>query len=204
MSGKESLPLLLLHQCCAICSVPAVRELSASYRIHGYWYNPNIQPAEEYNSRREALAEFNRLSGIKTFLFEEERASGKDLFSPPELPAPGRCAFCYRERLNRTARFASQNGYLYFSTTLFSSPYQQHELAREIASEAARRWGVSLVYFDVRKNYYAGLDEIRKMGLYRQRYCGCLMSLAERNADGNKKKKPRVKNEMITGAISPL
>ncbi len=188
MQGKK---LLLLHQCCAICSSPALDDLVHSYEVDGYWYNPNIEPQTENDSRRAALFDFNKIKGIKTYLDEMDvnpvPTGENKIFTPLRTPAPFRCIRCYRERIERAVRFAVSKGYKFFTTTLLSSPYQEHDLIRKIGEEASLKLGINFVYFDVRKNYYNGLDEIRKMCLYRQRYCGCLMSLNERNAAKLKK-----------------
>ena len=47
---------LLLHNCCAPCSVSAVRNLKAEFDLQGFWFNPNIHPAEENIKRRDSVA----------------------------------------------------------------------------------------------------------------------------------------------------
>ena len=50
---------LLLHTCCAPCSVYCIKSL----REEGieptlFWYNPNIHPYSEYKARRDCLVEY--------------------------------------------------------------------------------------------------------------------------------------------------
>ncbi len=66
-----------------------------------------------------------------------------------------RCAYCYRTRLETTAKFAADNGYDAFTSTLFISPYQNHELMKEIAGQAAEKYGVEFLYRDFRP-YFKG------------------------------------------------
>ena len=50
---------LLLHICCAPCSVMCIRRLrEAGQEVTGFWYNPNIHPYTEYKSRRDALTNY--------------------------------------------------------------------------------------------------------------------------------------------------
>jgi len=48
---------IILHICCGVCAAGVVETLAAEgHRVTGYFYNPNIHPAEEY-LRRLATAE---------------------------------------------------------------------------------------------------------------------------------------------------
>lgn len=91
-----------------------------------------------------------------------------------------RCRLCYRIRLEETARQASKMNIPQFSTTLAISPYQDHELLRIEGEEAGRKHGVSYIYEDLRSGYRESVELSRKLGLYRQPYCGCIFSEKER------------------------
>ena len=93
--------------------------------------------------------------------------------------APERCAVCYRLRMEKAALTASEKGYDAFSTTLFISPYQNHELLKEEAEKAAARHGVELLYRDFRPRFRDGRAEARRLNLYMQKYCGCIFSESE-------------------------
>jgi predicted adenine nucleotide alpha hydrolase (AANH) superfamily ATPase len=102
-----------------------------------------------------------------------------------ENPATNyRCAFCYRLRLEKTARYAAENGCDAFSTTLLISPYQNHELIKEIAGELAVLYKVQFLYRDFRPRFREGQREARKAGYYMQKYCGCIYSEEERYLGG--------------------
>ena len=46
-------PTLLLHTCCAPCSTAVIERLSEYFDITVFYYNPNIEPYEEYLKRKE-------------------------------------------------------------------------------------------------------------------------------------------------------
>ena len=50
---------LLLHTCCAPCSVYCIDELRGEgIEPTVYWFNPNIHPYMEYKARRDCLKEY--------------------------------------------------------------------------------------------------------------------------------------------------
>ena len=178
---------LLLHVCCAPCSTACI----ASLRDEGiepalFWYNPNIHPLTEYSSRRDALAQYAQSLGLP--LVMKDQYGLRDFLhgleeqgpAPSRFEAPSRCAFCYSLRMEKTAAAAKEKGYDAFCTTLFISPYQNHELLREQAEAAAERHGTPLLYRDFRPRFREGRQEARRLGLYMQKYCGCIFSEEER------------------------
>jgi predicted adenine nucleotide alpha hydrolase (AANH) superfamily ATPase len=72
------------------------------------------------------------------------------------------------------------HGFESFSTTLLISPYQNHDLLRKAGEEAAKRYGVAFLYRDFRPLFREGQRQAREMGLYMQKYCGCIFSEEER------------------------
>ena len=92
----------------------------------------------------------------------------------------GRCVKCYEMRLFETAKTAKENGFDSFTSSLFISPYQNHELMRETAERAAMEYGVEFLYRDFREYFHAGQDKARELGFYMQKYCGCIFSEEER------------------------
>ena len=99
-----------------------------------------------------------------------------------------RCAYCYESRLSAAAKYAAENGFPCYSTTLLISPYQNHELIRELGETIGREHGVEFVYMDLRPQFRAGQDAAREMELYMQKYCGCIYSEKERYI---RKKRPK-------------
>ncbi len=169
----------LLHICCAPCSVACVDDLrQAGIDFDGYWYNPNIHPFTEYNARRQALCDFARSAEFRLLLDDEY---GLRDFARATYPSFGsRCGYCYDIRLKKTAQYAHDNGYDSFSTTLLISPYQDHELIIKTAQKYSSEFGVDFLYRDFRPLFRAGQSKAREMGLYMQKYCGCVFSEEER------------------------
>ena len=56
---------LLLHICCAPCSVACVKMLrEEGTEPTGFWYNPNIHPFLEYKARRDTLRQYAQDIGL--------------------------------------------------------------------------------------------------------------------------------------------
>lgn len=167
---------LLLHTCCAPCSVYCVDSLrKEQIEPTIYWYNPNIHPYMEYKARRDCLKEYCKQIKLNA-IFEEEY--GLDEFCKNVIgDLQNRCTnYCYKMRLEQTAKYAKENGYDAISTTLFVSPYQKHEQLKEISEEIAKKYGVELLYRDFRVGFREGQAKAREIGLYIQKYCGCVFS----------------------------
>ena len=91
-----------------------------------------------------------------------------------------RCTYCYTVRLNETAKYAIENGYDAFCTTLLISPYQNHEKIIEIGNKLAKQYGIKFYYYDFRPYFKEGQEKAREISLYMQKYCGCVFSEEER------------------------
>ena len=91
-----------------------------------------------------------------------------------------RCMMCYKTRLERTVLYAKNNGYEYFTTTLLVSPYQKHECIKELSFELGEKNNIKFYYDDFRDGFRYGQKKAKDMGLYRQKYCGCIMSLNQK------------------------
>lgn len=167
---------LLLHTCCAPCSVYCIDSL----RKEGieptiYWFNPNIHPYMEYKARRDCLKEYTKRINVDAIF--EERYGLRDFCKNVVDDLDNRCKnYCYLVRLEQTAKYAKENGFDSFSTTLLVSPYQNHEALVEIANNMATKYGVEFVYRDFRIGFREGQAKARELGLYMQKYCGCVFS----------------------------
>ncbi len=174
-------PRLLLHCCCAPCSSHCLRILHDFFDITVYFYNPNIDEAEEYEKRKQELIRFISRTGWATFTdcdydAEAFRTVAQGLEDAPERGA--RCYLCYNLRIDRTAQAAKENGYDFFATTLTLSPLKNTEWLNTLGKKAQEKYGVEWLYSDFKKeNGY--LDSIRlseEYELYRQNFCGCSYS----------------------------
>jgi predicted adenine nucleotide alpha hydrolase (AANH) superfamily ATPase len=148
------------------------------------WFNPNIHPYTEYKNRRDTLSQYAADQGLTLTTIDEYglRSFIHGVISGPEGGGdrPGRCAWCYRVRLEKTAALAAARGYETFCTTLLISPWQDHGGIRRAALEAAEKYRVNFLYRDFRPRFRAGQAQARARGFYMQKYCGCIFSEEER------------------------
>ena len=172
---------LLLHTCCAPCSIRCVESLMEEKIIPDlFWYNPNIHPYTEYRSRRDTLCLFAREKTLNLFT-EDEYGLRPFLKSVSAIEQRAdRCLVCYRTRLEKTARFAAERSFDAFSTTLLISPYQNHDAIKKIGEKAANDFSVKFLYRDFRPGFREGQMQARNAGYYMQKYCGCIYSEEER------------------------
>ena len=192
-AGKR--PTLLLHACCAPCSSYVLEYLSKVFDITLLFYNPNISPEAEYNFRenelRRLIGEMPLPSGIRVVSQKYDPQEFYNISSGLENLEEGgeRCKKCYRLRLERTARIASEGGFDYFSTTLSISPYKNAEWLNTIGKEEGIKYGVSYLFSDFKKKngYKRSCELSEQYGLYRQNYCGCEFS--KKAAEEKSKKK---------------
>ena len=170
---------VLLHCCCAPCSVSCIEPLkSEGIEVTAFWYNPNIHPFKEYEARRNCMEEYASAQEIKIIV--EEEYGLKDFVRAVAQNIEGRCTYCYEHRILKTAQVAKAKGFDAFTTTLLASIYQNHDLIRAYAEKVANELGVEFLYRDFRPNFRAGNNKAREEGLYMQKYCGCVFSEEER------------------------
>ncbi len=178
-------PTLLLHSCCGPCSSAVLERLAAHFRLTLLYYNPNIEPEEEYLHR---LSEQKRLltliPGEVRLLPCEWDNAAFEAFAPGMADAPEggeRCLSCFALRLNETARRARERGFEYFATTLSVSPHKNAEALNRIGEAAGEKYGVRYLMADFKKKngYLRSLQLSKEYGLYRQDYCGCRYSMRE-------------------------
>jgi predicted adenine nucleotide alpha hydrolase (AANH) superfamily ATPase len=172
---------VLVHVCCAACTLAVLEPLRHAGRVALHFHNPNIHPLVEFRRRLTAvqvLAERERLEliaddryGLKPFLAQT---------APWDRPA--RCLACWRMRLSETARLAAEKRVEAITTTLLSSVHQDHEAIRRIGQEAAAEKGLRFHYEDFRPLAAGAHEEAKRRSLYRQQYCGCIFSEEERFA----------------------
>ena len=182
---------LLLHSCCAPCSSHCLSELSPQIGVTVLYYNPNLDSAGEYEKRKREQLRFLRETGLADFLDcdyapEDYLAAVRGLEKEKEGGA--RCAVCFRLRLERTAREAKARGFDYFATTLTVSPLKNAKLINTIGFAVAEEVGVKYLPSDFKKRggYLHSVKLSEEYGLYRQDYCGCAFSKAERERQKEK------------------
>ena len=175
----------LLHICCAPCANQCVEVLkSENIEVTGFWYNPNIHPFTEYRARRNCVRQYAEDIGMK--LIEKNDYALRPFVREVAADIGNRCVKCYEMRLFAAAQAAKENGFDSFTSSLFISPYQNHELMKEVALRAAEEYGVGFLYRDFREVFKAGQAYAREHEFYMQKYCGCVFSEEERYLKKNK------------------
>jgi predicted adenine nucleotide alpha hydrolase (AANH) superfamily ATPase len=141
--------------------------------FEGLFYNPNIHPMDEFLKRKENVQKFSEIKGIPVTYFDDFM---QDKWEGVGEDDSIRCSMCYSLRLDKTAAYAAEKGFDAFTTTLLVSPYQKHELIKELGEKYASRYGVAFYYTDFRPGFRQGQQLAKEMGLYRQKFCGCIIS----------------------------
>ena len=169
----------LLHICCAPCANQCIDSLRGEgVDLSGFWYNPNIHPFTEYRARRNCLQDYAKTIALP--LVMQDNYALRPFVREVAEDLSNRCGKCYKMRLFETAKIAKEQGFDSFTSSLFISPYQNHELMREVAQEAADTYGITFLYRDFRPLFKAGQEKARELGFYMQKYCGCVFSEEER------------------------
>ncbi|MBR3134894.1 MAG: epoxyqueuosine reductase QueH [Clostridia bacterium] len=176
---------LLMHTCCAPCSVYCIKKLKEeSIEPDLYWYNPNIHPYKEYEARRDCLIEYAKRQNLKLIIEDEY---GLDEFCKNVSNSiDSRCIdYCYPVRMRKTFEYAKQNGYDAVTTTLLYSIYQKHDYIKKLCEDLSKEYGITFFYRDFRYGFWEGHDEAKEAGLYMQKYCGCIYSEESRYNNPN-------------------
>lgn len=174
---------ILVHTCCAPCLCYTHKKLQEEgYEATAFYSNPNIHPEEEFQKRTEALRAYERATGLSVIINGTYGLA--DWLSRTErgwkAGKKERCLLCYEMRLRETAREARKRSFPLFTTTLLYSIHQMHDAVAKLAQQLGREEGAEFVYLDLRKGWNEGIRISREMGLYRQKYCGCIFSESER------------------------
>ena len=178
---------LLIHACCAPCLVAVYDDTINTMDGMGIddfdtiWYNTNIHPKVEYEKRKETYISYVRNMGKEPIVLDEYNMN-KFIYDSMSLDKLGfgiRCEYCYTSRLEKVFKYAKGNGYTHVTTTLLISPYQKHDLIISVCEKLADKYDVKFLYKDYRPLFRVGQNKARELGLYRQKYCGCLFSIDE-------------------------
>jgi predicted adenine nucleotide alpha hydrolase (AANH) superfamily ATPase len=170
---------VLLHICCANCAIYPVKILrEQNMQVTGYFFNHNIHPYQEFKRRLDTVKEYADQVDLDV-IYRDEYLLEEFLSNVAQEPQC-RCDYCYQSRLAATARLAAEQGFDAFSTSLLYSRYQQHDNIREIGEALAQKYNLEFIYQDFREGWNKGIKTSKKMGLYRQQYCGCIYSEKDR------------------------
>lgn len=176
---------VLLHSCCGPCSSYCIKELAKYVKVTILYYNPNIEPIEEYNKRKETqinLIKDYQKEGIDVDYidvdYENEVYRNYVLGLENEVEGGSRCTKCFTLRLTKTSSLAASLNYDFFATTLTVSPHKNSKLINEIGFEIEKKLKIRFLPSDFKKRegYKKSIEYSKEYELYRQDYCGCLFS----------------------------
>lgn len=195
--NKDKTPTLLLHSCCAPCSSYVLEYLTNFFQITILFYNPNISSEKEYLKRLNELKRLvKEIPHSNKIEIVEGRYDNKEFLEISkgleDLKEGGeRCFKCYRLRQEEAAKYAKENNFDYFTTTLSISPHKNAEKLNEIGKELSEIYQVSYLYADFKKKggYQRSIELSKKYDLYRQDFCGCIYSKRDREIEKKEKEK---------------
>ena len=171
---------VLLHTCCGPCSSACIERLRKYLDVTVYFYNPNVEPYEEYLKRKETQIKLLKDLDIPYIDADYDndyyRSSVKGLESEREGGA--RCPVCFKIRLKKTAEVAKENNFDYFCTSLTVSPHKNSDIINKIGHAIGESIGIKFLYSDFKKRegYKRSIELSKEYELYRQDYCGCLFA----------------------------
>ena len=181
VSTFTSKPKLLLHSCCGPCSTEVIDFLKDYFEITVFYYNPNIEPVEEYLHRKTEQIRFlkeYKEAEVDFLDCDYDNSSFKEIAKGLEHEKEGgaRCNKCFYLRMYETAKKAKDLGFAYFGTTLTVSPHKNSMIINEIGEYISGYLKISYIYGDFKKNdgYKKSIEFSKIYNLYRQDYCGCL------------------------------
>ncbi len=173
-------PRLLVHVCCAPDALYVLGLLRENFEVSGYFYNPNIHPAEEYDMRLEETRKVARILNVDLIeeAYDDERWF-KITQKFKDEPEKGlRCDVCYAMRLEKTAKKASELGYDMFTTVMSLSPLKKADVLNRVGKMFSNKFRIDFLEADFKKKdgFKKSVELSKSHGVYRQNYCGCLYS----------------------------
>ena len=187
---------VLIYACCGPCLFyPASEILNNQKDFSVYFYNPNIHPYKEFRNRLNSIIEF--CSAHNYPLFYDPDYGLMDFLRMIVFREKSRCRLCYYMRLKKTVTFALEQKFDSFTTTLLYSKYQNHSLIKSLSDDLSLQFSLPFYYQDFRVGWQLGVDASVKLGLYRQKYCGCIFSEQERFDNRLKKKLRKEKKSHV-------
>jgi predicted adenine nucleotide alpha hydrolase (AANH) superfamily ATPase len=177
---------ILLHICCAPCAIYPLQILKGEgLDVMGFFYGRNIHPYTECLKRQETLETYSKSIGLHVIY--QEGYDMEAFIRNVAFREKDRCNYCYYDRLRSTALMAKHGKFDAFASTLLYSKFQNHSLIRSIGESVGKSVGVKFHYEDFRNGWKQGIETSKRLGMYRQSYCGCIYSEKERYYKADKK-----------------
>jgi len=175
---------LLLHVCCASCVVYVVEKLRDDYDITLFFYNPNIQPKKEYESRKQELLRISTEKGWPVVCPDYDMGEWFSLVGGLEKePERGRrCSVCFSMRLRKAFHQAQASGFEVVATTLSISPYKVTAQIDAEGKKLGQEFAIPFLDENFKKQdgYRKGRQMAAVLGITHQDYCGCVYSRVEK------------------------
>lgn len=177
LNGRKK---ILLHSCCGPCSTACIERLKDYLDITVIYYNPNIEPRDEYEMRKKEQIRFLKEVNIDYIDTDYDNQVFKRLTCNLSEEDEGgkRCSVCFGIRLKYTANIAKKYQFDYFGTTLTVSPHKNSDIINTIGKRIGENIGIPFLCADFKKRegYKRSIELAKEYNLYRQDYCGCLYS----------------------------
>lgn len=186
ISGKDK-PKLLLHSCCGPCSSAVLERIEGYFDIDVFYYNPNIDSADEFYRRSDEQIKLVEDLGlddkidVKVIKYNHQEFLSYIKGFEKYEEGGARCFRCYRQRLEAAAKYAAENNYDYFTTTLSISPHKDSQILNRLGKFLSEKYKVNYLFSDFKKKngFKRSVELTDKFKMYRQDYCGCEFSRGE-------------------------
>lgn len=173
---------MLLHSCCAPCTSGVAWQLT-DYDITLLFYNPNLDSKDEYDRRLNALyllvdklnEDYDYNLKVIAVPYNHDEFSNQIIGYENDKEGGNRCKICIGLRLDYTAKFAKENNYDIWASTLSVSPHKDHNLINSIGDNLEKKYGAKYLPSNFKKNngFLRSIELSKKYNIYRQKYCGC-------------------------------
>jgi len=174
---------LLLHICCGPDAAGVLRQLKEEYEVTCFWYDPNIQPKEEYDLRLEAFVKVAEIEKVPYIIGEYDVDYFIDRIKGHEasLEQGSKCSICYDLRLERSAHEAQKQNSELYTTTLAISPHKVQKKLENFGKLYEVKYKVPYLARNFMKDdgFKESVELSKDWDIYRQDYCGCWFSLHE-------------------------
>ena len=176
-----------MHCCCAPCFTYIENDIKINgikneegvlekVDLTACFYNPNIHPKVEYERRKNAFIEFCKIKECKNVILDEYDLNGYIRYVIENVGKGKQYEYCYYMRLKKAFEYAKENNYDLIATTLTISPYQNHDLIEKVGRALEKEYGIKYLTTDYREHFRVGQKMARELGIYMQKYCGCVFS----------------------------
>jgi len=172
---------ILVHACCGPCSTASIeRLLEEGWNPVLYFSNSNIYPEEEATKRYEGLLEVARVYKLKVIREDYDHGQWLKAVQGHEGEREGgsRCTLCFAYNLHQASEKAKELGFLHFTTTLTISRFKNSKVIFQVGEQFP---GFEPIDFKKKGGFEKSVALSKKLGIYRQHYCGCEFSMPKKS-----------------------